>query len=241
MMQLCPHQNNYLIIKLRAKNISYIIAFGGASGNDLSLACSDAQLVKAYEDIINIYKPQGLDFDIENGTANVAKLMQAVAQIQKLHPELKISFTLPTLPEGLTSEGEHVVKQAKAAGLKFAVNIMAMDYGPSYVKDMGVYAEQAGKKLFRFLVSLYTEKLGRDIWKMVEITPMIGVNDVSVEQFTLENVDTVRGFAQMNQIGGLSMWSVARDKPCADKWASPICSGNNLQVKPYEYAQQFIK
>ncbi|MHB1949603.1 MAG: chitinase [Gammaproteobacteria bacterium] len=231
----------HLTEKLRAKNISYIIAFGGASGNDLSMACSDIQLVKAYEDIIKIYKPQGLDFDIENGTANVAKIMHALQQIQKQHPELKISFTLPTLPEGLTREGENVVIQAKSAGLKFAVNIMAMDYGPSYVKDMGVYAEQAGKNLFRFLLSLYPEKLSRDIWKMVEITPMIGVNDVSVEEFTLQNVDTVRGFAQMNLIGGLSMWSVARDKPCADKWASPICSGNNLQSKPYEYAQRFMK
>jgi len=225
--------------KLRANNVNYIISLGGASGNDLSSACSNTQLTDAYEQIIKTYQPQGLDFDIENGTANVGKVMQSLQQIQIAHPDLKLSFTLPTLPEGLTASGQDIVRQAQTAGLNFTVNIMAMDYGPAYPNDMGQYAIQAATNLFTFLKNLYPQKADNDIWSMIEITPMIGVNDVSVEQFTLSNVDTLRNFANQNKIGGLAMWSVARDNPCADKWASPTCSGNNLQSQPYDFMKRF--
>lgn len=230
----------HLTDKLRAKSIDYIVAFGGASGNDLSMACSNPDLIRTYEKIIKTYQPQGLDFDIENGTANVANIMTALQQIQKNNPKLKISFTLPVLPDGLTSSGKDVVKQAQSAGLNFSVNIMAMDYGPAFTNDMGEYAIQAATNLFQFLKQLYPTKLDAEIWKMIEVTPMIGVNDVNVEQFTLGNVDTLRHFAELNNIGSLAMWSVARDNPCADKWASPICSGNNLQSKPYEFSERFL-
>jgi hypothetical protein len=88
---------------------------------------------------------------------------------------------------------------------------------------------------------MYPEKSDSALWKMVEVTPMIGVNDVNVEQFTLKNVDTLRNFADKNHLGSLSMWSISRDKPCADKWASPTCSGNNLQSKAYEFSQRFMQ
>ncbi len=231
---------SHLTDKLRDKGIHYIVSFGGASGNDLSAACSEADLISSYEQVIKTYKPKGLDFDIENGTANVPKIMKALQQIQAHYPNIKISFTLPILPEGLTYAGEDVVKQAKAAGLNFNVNIMAMDYGPAYNGDMGQYAIQAATSLFNFLKNLYPEKSTAKLWQMIEVTPMIGVNDVSTEKFTLNNVDTLRNFANQNNIGGLSMWSVARDNPCADQWASPVCSGNNLQTQPYEFSQRFM-
>ena len=76
---------------------------------------------------------------------------------------------------------------------------------------------------------------------MTEVTPMIGVNDVNTEEFTLADVDTLRIFAAQNNLGGLSMWSITRDQPCADKWAGPTCSGNNLQTMPYEFAKRFLR
>lgn len=231
---------SHLTDRLRANAIDYTISFGGASGTDLSRTCSQAKLITSFEQVLKTYQPQGLDFDIENGSADVFKIMNALKRVQAIHPNLKISFTLPVLPEGLTASGQDVVKQAKAQGLHYAVNIMAMDFGPAYVNDMGQYAIQATTNLFNFLKSLYSEKSDTALWQMIEVTPMIGVNDVNVEQFTLANVDTLRNFAQLNHLGALSMWSLARDMPCADRWASPVCSGNNLQIKPYEFAQRFI-
>ena len=60
-----------------------------------------------------------------------------------------------------------------------------------------------------------------------------------VEEFTLTDADILQNFAQQKSIGGLAMWSFARDFPCADKWASPICSGDNLQSVPYEFSKHF--
>lgn len=230
----------HLTDNMRNNNIDYIISLGGAANNDLSLACSEAQLINAYEQIITLYQPTGLDFDIENGTANVSRVMSALKTTQHAHPDLKLSFTLPVMPEGLVYAGQDLVKQAKAAGLKFSVNIMAMDYGPSYSADMGQYAVDAATNLFKFLKSLYPEQSDAKIWQMVKVTPMIGVNDIATEQFTLANTDALRDFAKQNKLGGLSMWSMNRDLPCADKWTKPVCSGNNLQANPYDFSKRFM-
>jgi chitinase len=118
---------------------------------------------------------------------------------------------------------------------------MAMDYGPSYLSDMGDYAIQAATQLYLFLKKCYPEKTDSALWEMIEVTPMIGVNDVSAEQFTLKNADTLRLFAQAKHLGGLSMWSLSRDKPCADQWATTYCSGNQLQTRPYEFSEHFMR
>lgn len=232
---------SHLTDKLRANSIGYIISFGGASGNDISMACSESQLVSIFEQTLKTYQPQGLDFDIENGSANVSKLFSALKKFHQTHPKIKISLTLPVMPEGLTLTGKDIINQAKANGINFSVNIMAMDYGPAYVDDMGVYATQAATNLFNYLKEIYPGKSDSDLWKMVEVTAMIGVNDVNVEQFTLKNADTLSQFARQKNLSTLSMWSVARDNPCADKWASPICSGNGLQTKPYEFSEHFLQ
>ena len=69
---------------------------------------------------------------------------------------------------------------------------------------------------------------------------MIGVNDVTTEQFTLQNAKAVRDFVFEKKLGGFSMWSLTRDKPCADKWTSPTCSGNHLQKNGYDFVQMFL-
>lgn len=225
---------------MRANHIQYSVSFGGASGQDISLHCSSTKLVAAYEQIISTYQPIGLDFDIENADVNVENIMSALAIIEKRHPELKISFTLPVMPEGLTSNGITVLTQAKAHSLHYSVNIMTMDYGPAYTNDMAEYAIQAATHLTETLHTFYPQLSNEALWKMVEVTPMIGVNDVTVEQFTLKDADALHRFAEKNHLGGLAMWSISRDFPCSDKWASSLCSGNNLQTVNYEFAKHFL-
>lgn len=229
-----------MMANLRANNMGYTVSLGGANGNDLSAACNKDQLVDAYENIISIFQPDSLDFDIENGTADVSRVMQALKVVQEKHPKIALSFTLPVMPEGLTYSGQDIVKQASDANLQFTVNIMAMDYGPSYVtKTMGEYAVDAATNLSTYLKTIYPKKSEAQIWKMIEVTPMIGVNDVNVEKFTLRDADFLKKFADMNGLGGVSMWSLNRDLPCSDKWTSPTCSGENLQTKPYEFSMHF--
>jgi chitinase len=235
------HWGSHLTDALRKNKINYIISFGGATGDDLSKACSQDQLAAVFENVIKVYQPQGLDFDIEDGTVNLTTLMNAIVQTQNKHANLKISFTLPTLPEGITDPGKQVLKEATKNHIQYNVNIMAMDYDPTYVNDMGEYAIQAATNLFNFLRFLYPDDADAVLWNKVEVTPMIGVNDVSVEEFTLKNVVTLKTFANQNQLGGLAFWSVARDNPCKDKSASATCSGDNLQTKPYEFSKEFLK
>lgn len=229
---------------LRNHGIGYIISFGGANGIDISHNCSQQQLTNVYQQVVDTYHPQGLDFDIENGSVNdddINKIMLSLKQIQSLHPDLRISFTLPVLPEGLNYQGEQIITKAKNSQLRFTVNIMAMDYGPYYSNDMGQYAIQAATSVKKFLQTLYPSVADVTLWHMIEITPMIGLNDTVPEQFTLQDADLVRQFVNEMNLGGLSMWSIARDFPCANSYVSNECSSKNLQQVPYEFSKHFMR
>ncbi len=49
----------------------------------------------------------------------------------------------------------------------------------------------------------------------VAVTPMIGVNDVATEVFSVSDATQLVEFAASKGIGRLAMWSAARDKQCA--------------------------
>lgn len=230
----------HLTDTLAKQGIETTVSFGGLAGNDISMNCNTSQLVTIFNQTVSTYQAKKLDFDIENGTANVPNLMMALSTFQQKNPTIKISITLPVLPDGLTPAGKDVVSQAVQAKLNFTVNIMTMDYGPAYNADMGDYTKQAATALQVYLKTLYPNKSDDELWQKVEVTPMIGVNDVPTEQFTLQNASAVRTFAIDHHLGGYSMWSLTRDKPCADKWASTSCSGNNLQKNDYDFSRAFL-
>ncbi len=165
---------------------------------------------------------------------------QAIAQLQRSHPDLDVSYTLPVMPEGLTQDGVSLLADAKAGGVKIAtVNIMAMDYGPAYSGDMGTYAEQAATATQAQVKSV----LGLSesaAWKTVAVTPMIGVNDVTTEIFTVEDATQLVAFAKAKGLGWLSMWSVTRDRQCpggvknqADATCSSILQGDAAFSKAF--------
>ena len=68
------------------------------------------------------------------------------------------------------------------------VNVMAMDYGdnaaPSPGGKMGDYAIEAATSTFNQLKGLYgSSKTDAQVWSMIGVTPMIGLNDVTTEVF----------------------------------------------------------
>ncbi|WP_330339792.1 glycoside hydrolase family 18 protein [Streptomyces sp. NBC_00557] len=217
---------------LRAKGGDVRVSFGGASGSELATTCSSADaLAAAYGKAIDAFKLTKVDFDVEGGalpnTAANTRRAQAIAKLQQQHPGLDVSFTLPVLPQGLTQDGVNLLSDAKSNGVKIgAVNIMAMDYGPSFNGDMGDLAEQAATATQAQVKSV----LGLSdsaAWKTVAVTPMIGVNDVSSEVFKVDDATQLVNFAKSKGLGGLSMWSAARDRQCdggAKNSADPTCS-----------------
>src|SRR5207245_1168189 len=93
-----------------------------------------------------------------------------------------------------------------------AVNIMAMDYGSSFTGDMGDYATQAATAT----EGQVAQALGASgAWNKIAVTPMIGVNDVQGETFSLADAAKLADFAKSKGLAWTSMWSATRDKPCA--------------------------
>jgi hypothetical protein len=83
----------------------------------------------------------------------------------------------------------------------------------------------------------------RDHWGVplsaIELTPMIGGNDVQGEIFTLADADTVARFAIANGLAGVHHWSYDRDVDCPIGSASPICNSAG-SVGTYGYLKRFL-
>lgn len=232
------------IKQLRAKGGDVRISFGGANGSELGLSCGSAgELTKAYSKVIDEFDLKKADFDIEGGalpnSAANTKRAKAIAALQKSHPNLDVSFTLPVMPEGLTQDGVQLLNDTKKQGATVStVNLMAMDYGPSYTGDMGGYATKAATAAQPQVKKALGLKDGATAWHTLGITPMIGVNDVQGETFTAQDAAQVRKFAEQKGIGSLSLWSATRDKACpggAKDQADPTCSG--VQQDPYAFTK----
>ncbi|AYV25873.1 cellulose binding domain-containing protein [Streptomyces goshikiensis] len=233
------------IAALRAKGGDVRVSFGGAAGSELGLVCTSADsLAAAYGKVVDAYGLTKVDFDIEGAalpdTAANTRRAQAIAQLQKSHPGLDVSFTLPVMPEGLTQPGVDLMANARQNGVAIsAVNIMAMDYGPAYSGDMGGYAIQAATATQAQIKGV----LGLSdaaAWKAVAVTPMIGVNDVSSEVFTVQDATQLVEFARAKGLGWLAMWSGARDKQCpggAKNSADPTCS--SILQEPLAFTKAF--
>ncbi|WNF27204.1 cellulose binding domain-containing protein [Streptomyces sp. C11-1] len=230
---------------LRGKGGDVRVSFGGAAGAELALNCSSsADLAAAYGKVVDAYDLTKVDFDIEgaalpDAAANTRRA-RAIAQLQKKYPGLDVAFTLPVMPEGLTRPGIDLLADAKKNGVRVdAVNIMAMDYGPAYSDDMGEYAIQAAtatQAQIRGVLGLSDAAA----WKAVAVTPMIGVNDVVTEVFTVEDAAQLVKFAEQKGIGRLAMWSGTRDKACPGgpkPAADATCS--SIDQEPLAFTKAF--
>jgi chitodextrinase len=196
-----------------------IISWGGAAGSVLSSCGNAAQAQAMYQSVYNAYPNiSGQDFDIEGGV-NLAVLAPALAGLKAANPTKSVSLTLPVLPTGLVPAGLAIVNAVHGAGLRpDTINIMAMDYGPANDNggNMLLSAQQAAQA---------TRAQTGD---MIGVTPMIGVNDVASEVFTLSNAEAFVSWARgQTYINRLAFWSMSRDNgSCPGQtFASPICSG----------------
>ena len=222
------------IDELRAAGGDVKISFGGATGIELAIACTDvAALTKEYQAVIDAYDLTFMDMDIEGAavadTASIARRSQALAAVQKANPGLKISLTLPVLPEGLTQDGVNVVKSAVDAGVDLdLVNIMAMDYQRAG-QDYGDLAIQAAKS-----TKAQIEDLGLG-FRQLGVTPMLGVND-DKGVFNQSDAADVLEFARDNDLGYLSFWEANRDRNAC---TGALFQCTNIPQQPLEFSKIF--
>jgi chitinase len=223
---------------IQAQGGHITISFGGAAGQEAALTAPNAATLQAeYQSVIDRYHIDSIDFDIEGAAVadqhSIALRDQALVGLQAGNPDLKVSFTLPVLPTGLDANGLNVLRSAQHDGVKIdVVNIMAMDYGSS-VDNNG----QMGQHTIQAAVATQGQLHNLGLDAKIGITPMIGVNDISFEVFTLADAQALVNFAQSDpNIVRLSMWSVARDNgaTAGAHFASPDSSG--VAQTTYEYA-----
>ncbi len=235
---------------LRAAGGDVRVAFGGAVDGELATACHRLpDLLAQYQAVIDAYHLTHLDFDIEGKTLHNTRATdlrnRAIAVLQRRAEQagrpLSISYTLPVSTTGLNASGLALLRNALQHGVHVdVVNLMTMDYYSKNapVDHMGQNAIAAARSAFRQLRQLYPAKSASQLWGMLGLTPMIGVNDNTDEIFTLWDAQLVLAFARQQHLPLLAFWSMGRDRACTSSQTAPHgCSG--VEQAPYDYAQLF--
>ena len=251
---------------LAQAGIKYVLSTGGAAG---SFTCGSDAGFATFVDRWASAGLIGVDFDIEAGQSQgvIDDLVKRIEASHGAHPGLRFSLTLATLANNngasiaqslgagvqdslnvygsltLDAVKSHLGFDGSAASWPsyVTVNLMTMDYGSASAGvcvvsggscDMGQSSIQAAYNL-------------HDKWGVpfanIELTPMLGGNDVSSERFSLGDADTVARFAIANGLGGVHYWSYDRDVDCASGSASATCNSmGNGYAGAHGYLQRFL-
>jgi hypothetical protein len=211
----------------------------------------------------------GVDFDIEAGQSatEIGDLVARIGAAHASHPGLRFSLTLGTLaandggstavslgsgaPDSFNVYGDEALAAVKST-LGFAgtastwpsyltVNLMTMDYGSASdgVCVVSGGACQMGQSALQAAYNLH------DHWAVpyanIELTPMIGGNDVSGEALTLADAQTVARFAVSQGLAGVHYWSYDRDTDCPVGAASSTCNSmGDGYAGDYGYLKAFL-
>ncbi len=229
------------ISSLQANGGNAIPSFGGytadTTGTDIADSCTNVNsIAQVYENVITTYNVSRIDLDIEENsltnTAGINRRNQAVAQTEALAAtngrSIQFSYTMPSTTTGMDSSDESVIQNAIADGAKVSVvNLMTFDYYTGTSHEMASATESAASGLHSQLTSLYPSLSSSQIWAMIGVTEMPGIDDYgSGETFTEADASTVLGYAESNGLNTLSFWALQRDNGgCPGTAGSDTCSG----------------
>ncbi|MGW4562964.1 carbohydrate binding domain-containing protein [Streptomyces sp. NPDC004561] len=226
---------------MRARGGDVIPSLGGYAadngGTEIADSCTDVNsIAAAYEKIITTYDVSRLDMDVEDNSltnqAGIDRRNQAIKKVQDWAAangrSVQFSYTLPTTTTGLADSGLNVLRSAKTAGAKVdVVNLMTFDYYDGATHHMATDTETAASGLHGQLASLYPNLSDTQLWNMIGVTEMPGVDDYGpAETFTTADATTVYNWAVSKGISTLSFWALQRDNgSCPGSAASDTCSG----------------
>jgi len=230
------------IAQLRVGGGDIVPSLGGWSadqgGTEIADSCKDvSSIAAAYEDAIKTYDVSRLDMDVEGRSlgrsAGIDRRNKAIAIVDhwaEAHGRpLQISYTLPTSPSGLDSDGLAVLQNAVQNGARVdIVNLMTFDFYDGTTTQMGAAAISAAKGLVAQLHQLYPAQTVAQRWARVGITIMNGIDDYpkKTEVTTLADAKQILTFAKNKGIDTLSMWAIQRDNGgCPGTGGSGNCSG----------------
>lgn len=242
------------IKKVRTNGGDVAISFGGSNNLPIYKVAPDAiTTASVYMEVIKEYQVTRIDFDIEGDwledREGLDKNFSAIKIIQEQSinsgRRLDTWLTIPVLPTGITSYGLKCLTLALEKNVLISgINLMAMDYGDANAPEpegkMGTYAisacNHAAEQLARLFAKFRIPKSKNQIYNMLGITSMIGINDVPSEIFTTTDAKELVTYGHNKNLGQLSIWSLNRDHPCPkDVTNYTKCSG--VAQQPYEFTK----
>ena len=230
------------IMKMRAAGGDVVPSFGGYSadhgGEEIADSCTDVTKIAAdYEKVVTTYGVTRLDFDVEDNSmtnaAGIDRRNAAIALVEKWaacqHRTVQFVYTLGTNITGLdVPEGVGVLQSAVSHHARIdIVNIMTFDYYDDAPHEMAQDTKTAAAAVIQQLHGVYPYKSTWQLWHMLGITEMIGIDDFGPpEVLTTSDARTVEHWASDKGIAELSYWALQRDNGgCVGTAGSDSCSG----------------
>ncbi|WP_067182291.1 glycosyl hydrolase family 18 protein [Microtetraspora niveoalba] len=229
------------ITKIRNAGGDVIPSFGGYTatntGTEIADSCSNVNSIAAvFQSVITTYGVTRIDLDIEdnslNNSAGIDRRNKAIKLTQDWAAAngrtVQFSYTLPTTTHGLADSGLAVLRNAKANNARIdVVNIMTFDYYDGAAHNMADDTRTATTGLHAQLSALYPDKTPAQIWNMIGVTEMIGIDDYGpAETFRTADAAPVLDWATSKGLAMISFWALQRDNGgCPGVGGSDSCSG----------------
>ena len=241
------------ISAIQAKGGNVIPSFGGytadTTSTDIADSCTDvSSIAQVYEDVITTYNVPRIDLDVEgtsvSDTAGINRRNEAIAEVEAWAAahgrSIQFSYTLPTFPTGLPSAELAVLQNAVADGAVIStVNLETFDYYNGTQQNMLTDTETAGSALVGQLQTLYPGDSTAQLWHMVGVTEMPGIDDYGPDEtFTKADAIALLVWAKIHGVGTLSFWALQRDNGgCAGTKGASTCSG--ITQPPWYFSHVF--
>ncbi|HYK68474.1 MAG TPA: chitinase [Streptosporangiaceae bacterium] len=229
------------IAAIQAHGGNVIPSFGGYSadttGTEIADSCTSVPAIAGvFESLITTYHVSRIDLDIEadsvNNAAAINRRNEAIAETEAWaaahHQHIQFDYTLPTFPTGLPSAELAVLQNAVADGATIStVNLLTFDYFFGTQQDMLADTETAAAGLFSQLQTLYPDATAKQLWHMIGVTEMPGIDDFGApETFSTADATSLLRWAEHQGIGLLSFWALQRDNGgCPGTKGAGSCSG----------------
>ncbi|HEY1666242.1 MAG TPA: chitinase [Trebonia sp.] len=229
------------IAAIQAHGGNVIPSFGGyaadTTNTDIADSCTSVpDIAKVYESLITTYNVPRIDLDVEadslTNTAGINRRNEAIALTEAWaaahHRQIQFSYTLPTFATGLPAAELGVLQNALADGARIStVNLLTFDYYYGTQQDMVADTEGAANGLFSQLQALYPKTPARQLWHMIGVTEMPGIDDFGPDEtFSMANAVTILNWARHQGLGLISFWALQRDNGgCVGSKGASTCSG----------------
>ena len=107
---------------------------------------------------------------------------------------------------------------------------------------MATDTETAASGLHSQLQTLYPSKTSAQLWNMIGVTEMIGIDDFgAAETFTTADAPTVESWAVSKGIAELSFWALQRDNGgCPGTGGSDSCSGVSQSTWQFSHVWEAV-